>query len=253
MVLADHVHGAALREIRRDHLPRAAAVARAHDVRLVVAALEIVDAGVDHIRVVRRRRDVRDEARVGDARDALDLPPRTAAVLSDLDQAVVGAGVEQPFLLGRFTQRGHCAGERGRAVARDGVDAPEPPEHLHRRARDVAREVGADRLPVVATVVGAVDALRCEIEPRAAERTDDDRCVPVPARRVLTRLLLGDDPRAGAGPAIEPHEPAVLRLGVDGVVVLGIDAALEAVAAIGHEPVRVANAVDAAGARGATE
>ncbi len=50
-------------------------------------------------------------AHVGALRHAgerLDLPPARAAVLGDLDQAVVGADVEQPLLLRRLGQRRRC-------------------------------------------------------------------------------------------------------------------------------------------------
>ncbi len=240
------MRGRALGQIGRDHLPRTALVAGADDVGLEVAALEVVDGAIHDVGIVRRRGEVGDVARVGHAIDVLDLPPRRAAVLGHLDESVIGAGVDEAFLLGRFAERDHRARERRRRVACDGVDAPQPALHLHRRARDVAREVGGDGTPGVALVVAAINALRGEVEPRVAERADEQRRIPVPARGVLARLFLGHDAHRVARAAIEAHQPAVLRLGVDGVVVGGVDAALEAIAAIGDEPVGVADAGDAA-------
>src|SRR5207244_10891454 len=49
------------------------------------------------------------------------------------------------------------------------------------------------------------------------------------------------------------RQHAVLYLAIDGVRVGGIDAALEAVAPLQHEPVRVGDAAGAARARGAAE
>src|SRR5207244_6133571 len=48
------------------------------------------------------------------------------------------------------------------------------------------------------------------------------------------------------GPAVESHESAVLQLRVNCVRILRIDAAVEAIAALGNEPIGVGDAMHAA-------
>ncbi len=70
---------------------------------------------------------------------------------------------------------------------------------------------------------------------------------------VLAPARLRLDVDGLAGLAVEAHEAAVLRLGVDDVRVVRVDHGLEAVAAVGDEPVGVGDAVAGGGARRAAE
>ena len=84
-------------------------------------------------------------------------------------------------------------------------------------------------------------------------RADEERRIPVPAQRrlVLARLRLNAHRLTGA--AIVADQRPVLRFGVDGVRVLRIDARMKTVAALGHEPIGVADAVHAARSGGTAE
>ena len=96
------MHGATLRQVARDVLPRASLVAGLEQVRLEIAAIIVVEACVHDIGVVRRGGDVGDVARVRHAGEVVGATPVGAAVLGDLDQSVIGADVEQAFLLRRL-------------------------------------------------------------------------------------------------------------------------------------------------------
>ena len=75
--------------------PGAAAVARHQQIRRKVPVFVVIQGHVHGVRVVQIGADVVDESGVGNARQRahLDAAPALAAVLGDLDQAVVGAGV----------------------------------------------------------------------------------------------------------------------------------------------------------------
>ena len=198
--------------------------------------------------------EVGDVGAVRHAGEVVDLAPGRRRLLGDLHQAVVGADVEQAFLHRRLGEGDDVAVERGRAVVGDGVDAPDPSHDLELVAVDLARQVGADRLPGVAAVVAAEQLVGGEVEPGVGVRADDDGRVPVPAQRRARRLpRLRLDVELLAGLAVEAHQAAVLRLGVDDVGVFGVDLRLEAVAALGDEPVGVADAVAVDRPRGAAE
>ena len=148
-----------------------------------------------------------------------------AAVLRYLDQAVVGAGVEQPFLLRRLGQGGDVAVERGRDALGDRVRAPDFAHHRQLIAVELARQVAADRFPGVAAVVAAEELVGGEVEPGVGMRADDERRVPVPAQRRLPLARLRLDADALAGAPIVADQDAVLGFGVDGVGILRIDTA----------------------------
>ena len=84
-------------------------------------------------------------------------------------------------------------------------------------------------------------------------RGNDERRVPVPARRRPALLFLRLNADAFAGALVVAHEDAVLQLGVDRVGILGIDPRDETVAALGDEPVLVQDAVLRSGARRSAE
>ena len=82
-----------------------------------------------------------------------------AAVLGNLDQPVVGAGVDQAFHQGRLGEGDDRPVKRGRVVLGHGVHTPDPAHDLELVAVDVASQVGADRLPVVAAIIGTKEDL----------------------------------------------------------------------------------------------
>jgi hypothetical protein len=53
----------------------------------------------------------------------------------------------------------------------------------------------ADHLPRVAAIVAAIELVRRDVESRVEVRADDERCIPVPARRIFvaTGLRLNAD------------------------------------------------------------
>src|SRR5262245_57110014 len=105
----------------------------------------------------------------------------------------------------------------------DGVRPPDFAHHRHRVAIHTARQIAADRPPIVAAIVAAEEPVTGEIEPLAVVRADDERRVPVITLRLFG--LAGDrrDAHSLAGASVKAHETAVLALGVDGVRVFGVD------------------------------
>ena len=184
-ILDDGVDAAALGKVAGDRDPGAAAVGAPEQVRLEVAHLVIVEGGVDDRGVARRGLQARDVGAVGHAGKLLDPAPVGAAVLGDLNEAVVGPDVEEPLLSGRFRERDDVSVERRRDVLGDGVDRPDPSHDRELVAVDLARQVGADGLPALTAVVAAEDALRGEIDAGVRMRREDQRGVPVPPQRVL--------------------------------------------------------------------
>src|SRR5215210_2502558 len=84
-------------------------------------------------------------------------------------------------------------------------------------------------------------------------RTDDERRLPIETERAFTLALDRPDVDALAGPPIEPHDAAVLRLRIDDVGIGRIDARDEAIAASDHEPIVVGGPVRGARLRGTAE
>ena len=95
--------------------------------------------------------------------------------------------------------------------------------------------------------------MRAEVQPRVQMRRDDERRIPVPAKRRAALLLLGLNADPLAVPLVVAHDDAVLELGVDGIGILRIHARHEAVAALRHEPVLVQDAVLRSRPRRSTE
>ena len=99
--------GSSVRQVRGDRLPGATAVATHHQVGAVVAFLVVVETEVDRVRVVQVGTDVVHERALrrtpGSEPTSIERHA-LAAVLTDLDQAVVGAGVEQALLQRRLTR-----------------------------------------------------------------------------------------------------------------------------------------------------
>ena len=99
-ILQDGIDGAARGQVPGNGSPGLAPISALEHVRLEVALLVVVEGGVDGVGIVRRGFDIRDEGVLGDARKGLDLAPVLAGVLGDVDQAVVGAGIDEALELG---------------------------------------------------------------------------------------------------------------------------------------------------------
>ena len=164
-----------------DVRPGPAAVGALHHVRLVVAALPVVERDEDRVDVARRREDVGDVGPLRHAGKVFDLPPVLPAVIRDLQQPVVGAGVEQALEQRRLVDRDDVAERRRRGVERDRIARPHLAHDRDVEGVEVAREVRADARPRVAAIVGAIDVVARPVQPPRIVRADDVGRVPVDA------------------------------------------------------------------------
>ena len=134
-------------------------------------------------------------------------------------------------------------------VFSDGIGAPHFAHHLHLVAVKLTREVIADCLPRIAAVIASEYLVGCEIEAFVVVRTDNQRSIPVPTVGGFVFSGLRLYGHALAALLVVAHQPPVLGLTVDDVLVFGINLRFEAIASIGNEPVGVHDAVLASGAR----
>ena len=252
-VLGHGVDRPARGEVPGDRGPGLPAVRALQEVGLEVAPLVVVEGRVDDVRLVRRGREVGDVGHLRDAGEGRHLPPAPAAVLRHLDEPVVRPGVDEVRLLRALDEGDDVSVERRRGVLGDRVDAPDAPHDREAVPVDLPRQVGADGLPAVPAVLAPEDPLRREPEPRRRVGRDEERRVPVPAQGRVVRPRLRLDVDLLARLPVEPHEGAVLRLGVDDVGVPRLDGGEEAVAPLRDEPVLVQDAVDVVGPRRAAE
>ena len=155
--------------------PRLTAVPGAVDVRVQVVEPEAI-----HRRKCLERVEVgglhqRDLA-PGREHGRRHVAPGPAAVVRDVDQAVVGAGPDEVLPQERRRDRvNHPA-----VLARFGVERRERPQvrrHIVRRAR----EIGADRLPAPAAVHRPEQHVRAEIQDMRVQRREQERHGPDPA------------------------------------------------------------------------
>src|SRR5260370_17133359 len=73
-------------------------------------------------------------------------------------------------------------------------------------------------------------------------RTDDERRIPVPAERRLSRSGLGHDAHAFAGDAVVADQNAILQFDVDGVRIFRVNLGAEAVSSVSERPIRIDDA-----------
>ena len=253
MILHHAVDRTTLGQVAADRTPALAAVGALHHVGREITVLVVVEGGEDRIGVVQGSLEPVDVGHLGDLAGLLDLPPVLAAVLGDLDQPVVGAGVDQPLHQRRLAQRDDVAVERGRGVLGHGVHTPDLAHHLERVAVQATAQVGTDGNPAGAAIVAAKQALRREVESRRRVRADDQRRIPVVTKRVLAGCRLGLDVHQLTALAVVACEAPVLVLRIDDVRVTRLDDGLEAVAEDRDVEIGVADAVHAGRARRSTE
>ena len=122
----------------------------------------------------------------------------------------------------------------------------------------VSRSIWRVRSPLIglpggAAIVAAEELVGGEIDPRGRVRAQQQRRIPVPTQGRLAFARQRLNAHGLVGAAVEADQPAVLAFGVDDVGILGIDAGMEAVAALRDEPVGVGDAVGAARSRRSAE
>src|SRR5205823_7770118 len=96
---------------------------------------------------------------------------------------------------------------RGRKVLGDGVRSPDLAHDRQLVTIELTCQVAADRLPGVATVVAAEDAVGGEVETCVRVWADEQWRVPVPAQRRLALAWLRLDVDLLPGAAIEADQP----------------------------------------------
>ena len=201
-----------------------------------------------------------------------EVDPALAAVVRDVEAAVVGAGVDEAAAERAFGDR-RDGGPVGDAVVERGQVVVGHLSHDRDGAPVGARGEVAQGLPRVPPVRGLPHDVRARVQGRRVVRRDDERAVPVGGRhRVAEALLLegadlapglpvaasGDmsDGVAGANGGaltrarVEARQVEVLGLGVDDGVVGRVRQVDEPVAAAQARPVAVDDAVLAPGLAG---
>ncbi len=102
-----------------------------------------------------------------------------------------------------------------------------------------AGHVAAKLLPRVAAIRAAIEVLRSEIDCVVIVRRDHDRNAPVVSQIHFAELRLRLNALLLTRLHIVANDSAVLRFGIDGIRVGGIDSGIESVAANGDVPVAV--------------
>ena len=205
-------------------MPVPAAVVGAVDVRLDVLEAVAVDGRVGGLGVEVRGLQDADLGPRGERRrpGRRHVGPVRPLVPRAPDQAVVGAHPE--VVIGQPRRRDgidHAEARAGLRVVRRGRRV-----EVGRRARILAREVGADRRPVLAAVLGAEETLAREVEHARIARREHQR--QRPGLAVEIRIGQRGIDRPGLpGAQVEPLHPAA----EEHVRVLGVGSDVVALAA----------------------
>ena len=102
MVLHEAPENMPVGQIAGNALPATASVFTLEHVWRKIPALVVVHDNVNHVRIVQVRFDVVDEKTIGHTGQLVDTPPILAVVFGNLDDAVVGANINQAFDQRRF-------------------------------------------------------------------------------------------------------------------------------------------------------
>src|SRR5262249_50814695 len=97
-------------------------------------------------------------------------------------------------------------------VLRYGVNTPDPAHHGKFVSIEATRQLPADQLPAITSILAAKQFVGGEIKSRMRVRTDDERRVPVPTKRFLSSSYLRLNTHALAGPLVETRQRSVLKL-----------------------------------------
>ena len=148
-MLADDLHRPQRRQVARDARPRATVVGALEHIRLHVVTAVPVERGVHRTFGVLRELHTTHVRRVRHARETRDATPSAPIVLRDGNHAVVGTNREHTSATRRLAHRTDVA-ERCRAfVQAKRITRRYHTAHGQLIAIQVAREIGADRLPSV--------------------------------------------------------------------------------------------------------
>ena len=98
MILIDPPNDVAVWQVTVQRLPGTTAVGTLDQVRRVVTRFVVVDASVNRVGIKAISLDIVDEKELRDTKHLFDLPPILATILGDLNQAIVGANIDQSFL-----------------------------------------------------------------------------------------------------------------------------------------------------------
>src|SRR5205814_3610615 len=184
------------------------------EIRLEVRVLPILERHISGVRIGVRSDDAADVGEFRNVGKLFNLAPVLAAVFGDLNQTVVGADIDQAFLLWRFSKRGSVAKESRRSILGYGIDALNLSHHRQLVAIQTARKLAADHLPTVAAIVAAEKFVGGKVKPRVRVWTDDERRVPIPTQRLFTTADLRRDTQTLAGSFVIANQIAVLQLGI---------------------------------------
>ena len=227
-MFTDHLYRPTVGKVAADRGPRRTEVGAAHDIRFEVIAPVSVERSVQRARVVPRELHPTHEGGVRHTREGGRLGPRRPVVARDLNESIIGTDCQQPRPDRRFGDRGDVA-ELGRPLVQpQDVLCRNRTAHRQHVPIDVAREIGADRDPRVATIGTLEQMVGRDIHRASRMPRRNDRCAPVPAmplavfRIWLNALRL---PRA----RVVAHDTAVLRLGIRNVVIERIRHVVESV------------------------
>ena len=187
-ILAHGVHRV-VRQAVDGKLPRLAAVVRDVDVRPQIVEPKSVNRDEGGLVVEARRVDLRDLAPRRQRRRRDILPMCLPTVARDPDQPVVGSRPDRSFAHVRRRERVDDAAMPAllRIVA---FKRAEDRRHAGMRAR----QVGADRAPALAAVIGREDDVRSEVETALVERIERQRlgadgAIPLRGQRDRRDLL----------------------------------------------------------------
>ena len=248
MVFGNGIGGATLRQNVGNGLPTAAPVCAFVQVRFEIAVLVVVEGGIHHVGVVLGSQQEVHIGAFGHAGYgvAVYFRPGSAAVFGDLYKAVIRTCKKQGGVDGAFVERHDVAVRRGAGVFGHSVDALHTPHDGQSVAVYLAGEIGADGEPGVAVVVAAEELVGSEVEPAVHMGGGHERGVPVPT--VLRLACAGFGLYAGdlAACLVVAHQYAVLRLGINDVGVFGVNGRFETIAAVGHKPIGIDDAMAAA-------
>ena len=235
-------HRAVIRQVAGDGIPGTPAIGALQQIRFEIAFLMILERGIHSTNVVTRGGDPAHISALRHAGKSSQLAPILPAIFGDLNQAIVAAHVQQPFLQRRFRDVGQVAIERSGSIFRDRIRAPHFTHHRQLVAIDLLGEVGTDGAPGIATIVAAKNLVGAEIKPGMRMRADQNRRIPIPA---IDRKVFGFgrlDAGALTGATVITSERAFLILGINDVGIFRVDHRAEAIAALGDEPVGIGDA-----------
>ena len=158
MILDNGVRGTAFRKVVADQAPVTATVFGFKYIGFVITAFVVVDHGIGHIGIMEGGDKVLDQRHVRYILEGVHHAPVVAAIRADMDQAVIGAGVNQTFDQRAFIHCNQRAISRGRDILGNGINTPDPVHYFKFVAIDITAQVTGNSHPAFAAVVGTEQA-----------------------------------------------------------------------------------------------